>query len=55
MDSAGMALEAGGASVDLLIRRNDIPRINKGKGARNPGLVHGQLNLPDEWKWKIRH
>lgn len=55
MDSAGTALEAGAASVDLLIRRNDIPRINKGKGAGNPGLVHGQLNLPDDWKWKIRH
>jgi len=38
MDSAATALEAGAASVDLLIRRNDIPRINKGKGAGNPGL-----------------
>jgi cation diffusion facilitator CzcD-associated flavoprotein CzcO len=55
MDSAGTALEAGAASVDLLIRRNDIPRINKGKGAGNPGLTHGHLTLPDEWKWKIRH
>ncbi|MGE8701452.1 MAG: SidA/IucD/PvdA family monooxygenase, partial [Achromobacter sp.] len=55
MDSAATALEAGAASVDLLIRRNDIPRINKGKGAGNPGLTHGHLTLPDEWKWKIRH
>lgn len=55
MDSAATALEAGAASVDLLIRRDDIPRINKGKGAGNPGLTHGHLNLPDEWKWKIRH
>ncbi|MDF3943294.1 FAD-dependent oxidoreductase, partial [Achromobacter denitrificans] len=45
----------GAASVDLLIRRDDIPRINKGKGAGNPGLTHGHLTLPDEWKWKIRH
>ena len=36
MDSAATALEAGAASVDLLIRRDDIPRINKGKGAGNP-------------------
>lgn len=55
MDSAATALEAGAASVDLLIRRNDIPRINKGKGAGNPGLTYGHLDLPDDWKWKIRH
>lgn len=55
MDSAATALEAGAACVDLLIRRNDIPRINKSKAAGNPGLVHGQFGLPDEWKWKIRH
>ena len=55
MDSAGVALEAGAASVDLLIRRADIPRVNKGKGAGNPGLVHGFVDLPDAWKWRIRH
>jgi FAD-dependent urate hydroxylase len=55
MDSAATALEAGAASVDLLIRRSDLPRVNKGKGAGNPGLTHGHQTLPDEWKWKIRH
>ena len=55
MDSAATALEAGAASVDLLIRRADLPRVNKGKGAGNPGLTNGHLTLPDEWKWKIRH
>ena len=55
MDSAATALEAGAASVDLLIRRHDLPRVNKGKGAGNPGLTHGHQTLPDEWKWKIRH
>ena len=55
MDSAATALEAGALQVDLLIRRADLPRINKGKGAGNPGLTHGHLNLPDDWKWKIRH
>ncbi|ARP90614.1 FAD-dependent oxidoreductase [Bordetella genomosp. 9] len=55
MDCAATALESGAASVDLLIRRQDIPRVNKGKGAGNPGLTHGHLTLPDEWKWKIRH
>ncbi|MGA3703385.1 NAD(P)-binding domain-containing protein [Ralstonia nicotianae] len=55
MDSAATALEAGAASVDLLIRRPDLPRINKGKGAGSPGLVHGHQHLPDAWKWRIRH
>ena len=55
MDSAATALEAGAASVDILIRRSVMPRINKGKGAGNPGLTYGHVNLPDEWKWRIRH
>jgi FAD-dependent urate hydroxylase len=55
MDSAATALEAGAASVDLLIRRAELPRVNKGKGAGNPGLTYGHPSLPDEWKWKIRH
>jgi len=55
MDSAATALEFGAASVDLLIRRSDLPRINKGKGAGNPGSVHGHVLLPDAWKWRIRH
>ncbi len=55
MDSAATALEAGAARVHLLVRRGDIPRINKGKGAGNPGFVHGHARLPDAWKWRIRH
>jgi cation diffusion facilitator CzcD-associated flavoprotein CzcO len=55
MDSAATALECGAKSVDMLIRRSDLPRINKGKGAGNPGLTHGHIDLPDEWKWRIRH
>ncbi|MGE3927399.1 MAG: SidA/IucD/PvdA family monooxygenase [Lautropia sp.] len=54
MDVAATALEAGAASVDLLIRRPDLPRINKVKGAGNPGFVHGYHRLPDDWKWRIR-
>lgn len=55
MDCAATALEAGAARVDLLVRRSDIPRINKGKGAGSPGMTHGFVDLPDEWKWHIRH
>src|SRR6218665_2192678 len=52
MDSAATALEAGAERVDLLIRRAQFPRINKGKGAGNPGLTNGHVDLPDEWKWR---
>lgn len=53
MDSAGTALEAGAARVDLLIRRKDIPRINRGKGMGNPGSVYGMQSLADAWRMKI--
>ncbi|WP_454710675.1 FAD-dependent oxidoreductase [Cupriavidus nantongensis] len=55
MDSAATALEAGAASVEMLIRRADIPRVNKSKGAGNPGLTFGHYGLPDAWKWRLRH
>ncbi|AUG08808.1 FAD-dependent oxidoreductase [Pseudomonas sp. S09G 359] len=55
MDAAGTALEAGALNVDLLVRRKDLPRINKGKGAGSPGMTHGYWRLPDDWKWSIRH
>lgn len=55
MDSAATALECGAASVDLLIRRTDMPRINKSKAAGVPGLTVGHHGLPDAWKWRIRH
>ncbi len=55
MDAAGTALEAGAARVDLLVRRPDLPRINKGKGAGSPGMAHGFWSLPDAWKWRLRH
>jgi cation diffusion facilitator CzcD-associated flavoprotein CzcO len=55
MDSAATALESGAARVDLLIRRPDLPRVNKGKGAGNPGMSQGFGRLPDAWKWRFRH
>jgi len=55
MDSAATALEEGAAQVHLLVRRPDIPRVNKGKGASHPGFVQGYGRLPDDWKWRIRH
>jgi cation diffusion facilitator CzcD-associated flavoprotein CzcO len=54
-DNAGTALEAGAASVDLFIRRTDIPRINKLTGIGSPGLVHGFADLDDTSKWRFLH
>ncbi len=53
MDNAATALEAGAASLDLFIRRPDIPRVNKFTGIGSPGTVHGFQALPDEWKWRF--
>lgn len=55
MDSAATALENGARQVHLLARRTSIPRINKSKGSNSPGMTHGFWQLPDEWKWRIRH
>lgn len=55
MDAAATALEAGAQRVDLLIRREQLPRINRGKGAGSPGMTHGYWRLSDQWKWRIRH
>lgn len=54
-DNAATALEAGAAQVDLFVRRDALPRINKLTGIGSPGLVHGFAHLPDEWKWRFLH
>ncbi|MFM0201481.1 NAD(P)/FAD-dependent oxidoreductase [Paraburkholderia fungorum] len=53
MDNAATALEAGAHRVDLFIRREDIPRVNKLTGIGSPGLEHGFAALPDAWKWRV--
>lgn len=53
MDNAATALENGAASVDMLIRRKAMPRINKMTGIGSQGVVHGMHQLPDDWKWKF--
>ncbi|MBJ3777616.1 FAD-dependent oxidoreductase [Acuticoccus mangrovi] len=44
-DNAGAALEAG-ASVTMLARRPDIPRVNKTLGANHAGYAKGYADLP---------
>ncbi|MFA6031307.1 MAG: NAD(P)/FAD-dependent oxidoreductase [Myxococcota bacterium] len=53
MDNAATALEAGAGSVDMLIRRKEMPRINKLTGIGSQGVVLGMYHLPDDWKWKF--
>jgi cation diffusion facilitator CzcD-associated flavoprotein CzcO len=55
MDCAGTALEAGAAQVDVMIRRQDFPRINFAKGAGNPGFQYGYSSLDDGWKLRLAH
>ncbi|WLE62875.1 NAD(P)/FAD-dependent oxidoreductase [Burkholderia plantarii] len=54
-DNAATALEAGATRVDLLFRRDDIPRINKLTGIGSPGLVHGFADLDAADRWRFLH
>lgn len=53
MDNAATALESGAGRVDMLIRRPEMPRINKMTGIGSQGVVHGMHLLPDAWKWRF--
>lgn len=53
VDNAATALEAGAARLDLLIRRETIPAVNKLTGIGSPGTELGLGSLPDNWKLKI--
>jgi cation diffusion facilitator CzcD-associated flavoprotein CzcO len=53
MDNAAMALEAGCASLDMLVRRAALPAVNKFLGLGYPGVVHGFAGLPDDWKLRV--
>lgn len=53
IDNAAAALEAGAASVILLVRRPAMPRFNKGLAIGSPGLAYGYQNLPDRQRWMI--
>jgi len=53
MDNAAAALEAGCASLDMLVRRAAVPSDDIGTGF--PGMIHGFASLPDEWKWRLMH
>lgn len=53
VDNAAEALEAGAATVVLLVRRPRVPRINKGLAIGSPGMNLGYRHLPDEQRWRL--
>lgn len=53
MDNAATALDSGAAQVDILIRRKEMPRINKMTGISSQGVVLGMRHLPDAWKYRF--
>jgi cation diffusion facilitator CzcD-associated flavoprotein CzcO len=53
VDCAAEALEAGAARVAVLVRRADVPRINKGMGIGSAGFWTGFHALTDKQKFAI--
>jgi FAD-dependent urate hydroxylase len=53
VDCAAEALEAGAARVALLVRRADVPRINKNMGIGSAGFWAGFRDLADAQKHAI--
>jgi cation diffusion facilitator CzcD-associated flavoprotein CzcO len=52
-DCAAEALEHGAAHAALLVRRADVPRINKNMGIGSAGFWQGFYSLTDAQKWEI--
>jgi FAD-dependent urate hydroxylase len=52
-DCAAEALEAGAARVAMLVRRADVPHINKNMGIGSAGFWTGFYALTDAQKWEI--
>ncbi len=52
-DSAATALEAGAEAVHMLIRAEQMPRLNKFKSIVYPGFMRGFFSLSPEQRWKF--
>lgn len=53
VDNAAEALEAGASHVAMLVRRPDVPRVNRGMGIGSAGMWAGFQNLPPERRWAV--
>ncbi|MGO3363636.1 MAG: NAD(P)-binding domain-containing protein [Corynebacterium sp.] len=52
-DNASSALEAGAASVEMHVRRKDVPRQNSLRWMEFPGMQEHFYDLTDEQKWEF--
>jgi len=52
-DCSAAALEHGAARAAMLVRRADVPRINKNMGIGSAGFWQGFHSLTDAQKWEI--
>ena len=55
VDNAAEALEAGAAEVRHLVRRAEMPAINKLMGIGSFGFTAAFPQLDDAWRWRIMH
>lgn len=53
VDNSAEALEHGAAEVRHLIRRKEMPTINKMMGIGSFGFTAGFAELTDEWRWRF--
>ncbi|MFT8932503.1 MAG: NAD(P)/FAD-dependent oxidoreductase [Acetobacter syzygii] len=54
-DNAATALEHGAASVDLCLRRKQIPTVNPYRWMENAGFLSYLSDLPDLLRWRFMH
>lgn len=53
VDNAAEALEHGAREVRHLVRRAEMPTINKMMGIGSFGFTAGYASLPDDWRWRF--
>ena len=53
VDNAAEALEHGAAEVRHLIRRKEMPTVNKMMGIGSGGFTAGFAAMSDEWRWRF--
>lgn len=52
-DAAACALQAGAKEVDMLLRDETIPKVNKGLQLYYPGFTEGYFELSDQERWEF--
>ncbi|WP_068469289.1 NAD(P)-binding domain-containing protein [Candidatus Protochlamydia phocaeensis] len=52
-DAAAVALENGAESVEMIVRRSEIPRVSKFAQLSYPGMAKGYYYLPDSVRFEL--